>query len=190
MNLPTLPKRQVMPPRGPRGAGAPGAPEGPVLGCLPVVRGKGTRWEGHGAWALAQTPMCTAPLAPILPHSLSLITPAHTLPTGTATEVSVFGRNRGLGVRVGLDSACGVQAQSHTPPALRLALHWVPGTNLSRTSWAHGEGCHVQGLGRSLLLFSRSVVSSSLPPHGLQHARLPCPSLSTGVQPSLCPLKR
>ena len=29
-----------------------------------------------------------------------------------------------------------------------------------------------------LLLFSRSVVSDSLQPHGLQHARLPCPSLS------------
>ena len=29
-----------------------------------------------------------------------------------------------------------------------------------------------------LLLFSCSVMSSSLQPHGLQHARLPCPSLS------------
>ena len=32
-----------------------------------------------------------------------------------------------------------------------------------------------------LLLFSHLVVSSSLRPHGLQHARLPCPSLSPGV---------
>ena len=29
-----------------------------------------------------------------------------------------------------------------------------------------------------LLLFNRSVVSNSLQPHGLQHTRLPCPSLS------------
>ena len=29
-----------------------------------------------------------------------------------------------------------------------------------------------------LLLFSRSVVPDSLQPHGLQHTRLPCPSLS------------
>ena len=29
-----------------------------------------------------------------------------------------------------------------------------------------------------LLLFSCSVMSNSLRPHGLQHARLPCPSLS------------
>ena len=32
-----------------------------------------------------------------------------------------------------------------------------------------------------LLLFSRSVVSNCLWPHGLQHARLPCPSPSPGV---------
>ena len=32
-----------------------------------------------------------------------------------------------------------------------------------------------------LLLFSHSVISSSLQPHGLQHARLPCPSPSPGT---------
>ena len=34
-----------------------------------------------------------------------------------------------------------------------------------------------------LLFFSHSVVSDSLPPHGLQHARLPCPSPSPGAFP-------
>ena len=38
-----------------------------------------------------------------------------------------------------------------------------------------------------LLLFSRSVVSDSLRPHGQQHARLPCP-LSPGVCSNSCPL--
>ena len=32
-----------------------------------------------------------------------------------------------------------------------------------------------------LFLFSRSVVSNSLQPHGLQHTRLPCPSPTPGV---------
>ena len=32
-----------------------------------------------------------------------------------------------------------------------------------------------------LLLFCCSLMSNSLQPHGLQHARLPCPSLSPGV---------
>ena len=34
---------------------------------------------------------------------------------------------------------------------------------------------------RMLLLLSPSVMSDSLQPHGLQHARLPCPSLAPGV---------
>ena len=39
-----------------------------------------------------------------------------------------------------------------------------------------------------LLLFSHSVVSNSLWPHGLQHARLSCPSLSPRGCSSSCPL--
>ena len=42
----------------------------------------------------------------------------------------------------------------------------------------------------SPLLFSRSVMSNSLRPHGLQQARLPCPSLSPGVCSNSCPLSR
>ena len=41
-----------------------------------------------------------------------------------------------------------------------------------------------------LLLFSHSVVASSLRPHGLQHARLPCPSLSPWLCSNLCPLSQ
>ena len=33
----------------------------------------------------------------------------------------------------------------------------------------------------SLVQFSHSVRSASLPPHGLQHTRLPCPSLTPGT---------
>ena len=39
-----------------------------------------------------------------------------------------------------------------------------------------------------LLLFSCSGMSDSLWPHGLQHARLPCPSRSPGVCSNSCPL--
>ena len=38
--------------------------------------------------------------------------------------------------------------------------------------------------------FSRSVLSDSLQPHGLQHARPPCPSPTPGVYPNSCPLSR
>ena len=36
--------------------------------------------------------------------------------------------------------------------------------------------------------FSRSVMSNSLRPHGLQHARLPCPSPTPRVYSNSCPL--
>ena len=38
-----------------------------------------------------------------------------------------------------------------------------------------------------MLLFNRSVVSDSLGPHGQQHTRLPCPTLSPGVCSNSCP---
>ena len=38
--------------------------------------------------------------------------------------------------------------------------------------------------------FSHSVVSSSLRPHGLQHARPPCPSLTPRASSNSCPLSQ
>ena len=45
-------------------------------------------------------------------------------------------------------------------------------------------------LNHQWLLFSRSVVTDSLRPHGLQHARLTCPSPSPGACWNSCPLSR
>ena len=42
----------------------------------------------------------------------------------------------------------------------------------------------------SSLQFSRSVVSDSLRPHGLQHARRPCPSPTPGACSNSCPSSR
>ena len=42
----------------------------------------------------------------------------------------------------------------------------------------------------SSVQFSRSVVSDSLWPHELQHARPPCPSQTPGVYSNTCPLSR
>ena len=38
--------------------------------------------------------------------------------------------------------------------------------------------------------FSRSIMSSSLQPHELQHVRPPCPSPTPGVHPNPCPLSQ
>ena len=43
---------------------------------------------------------------------------------------------------------------------------------------------------RTFLLFSCSVMSDSLSPHGLQHARPPCPSPTPEVYSNSCPLSR
>ena len=45
-------------------------------------------------------------------------------------------------------------------------------------------------LRRLSLLFSHQVVSNSLWPHGVQHSRLPCPSLFPGVCSNSCPLSQ
>ena len=53
-----------------------------------------------------------------------------------------------------------------------------------------GSTSHGQQQLSKLLLFSHSVLSDSLQPHGLQHARLPYPSSSPGVCSNLCPLSQ
>ena len=55
-----------------------------------------------------------------------------------------------------------------------------------RIPWTEEPG----GLQSSPVQFSRSVVSDSLWPHGLQHARLPCPSLTPRAFSNSCSLSR
>ena len=43
---------------------------------------------------------------------------------------------------------------------------------------------------RLCFLFSRSVVSDALWPHGLRHTRLPCPSRTPGAYSNSCPLSQ
>ena len=66
-----------------------------------------------------------------------------------------------------------------------------------RKGWAGQEGAGrevdsawAKGLQFSSVQFSGSVVSDSLRPHGLQHARLPCPSPTPRAYSNSCPLSR
>ena len=65
--------------------------------------------------------------------------------------------------------------------------HPHPGIKSRFLCLLHG---HADSLPLAPLQFICSVLSSSLQPHGLQHARLPCPSLSPGVYSDSCPLCR
>ena len=63
------------------------------------------------------------------------------------------------------------------------------------TEFIHAFHMHLSCLGKScslftLLLFSCSVVSDSLQPHGPQHARPPCSSPSPGACSNSCPSSR
>ena len=56
---------------------------------------------------------------------------------------------------------------------------------------AFGNGTQVCTISiRFVLFFSHSVMSDSLPPCGLHHCRIPCPSLSPGVCSNSCPLSQ
>ena len=44
--------------------------------------------------------------------------------------------------------------------------------------------------GEDSVQFSRSLMSDSLRPHELQHARSPCPSPTPGVHPNPCPMSQ
>ena len=59
-----------------------------------------------------------------------------------------------------------------------LEYSWLP----ERTGWGEGSCPFSQ--------FSHSVVSDSLSPHGLQHARPPCPSPTPGIDSNSCPLSQ
>ena len=65
---------------------------------------------------------------------------------------------------------------------------YSPGVAKNQT-WLSAQA-HNRNMCYRLLLFSRSVMSNSLWPHGLQHARLPCPSSSPGACSNSCPLSQ
>ena len=62
---------------------------------------------------------------------------------------------------------------------------------LPRLLWSLNEVMYKKhNVCASFSQFSRSVVSDSLQPHGLQHARLPCPSPTPGVYSDPSPLSQ
>ena len=66
---------------------------------------------------------------------------------------------------------------------------WVPSWEAEggqASTWAKS----MQTRQLSSIQFSRSVMSNPLWPHGLQHARLPCPSPTPGAYSNSCPLNR
>ena len=70
----------------------------------------------------------------------------------------------------------------------RVAKSWIRLKWLSTHTLNIIFFCHISFY--SSVQFSPSVVSDSLQPHGLQHARPPCPSPTPGFYSNSCPLNR
>ena len=78
----------------------------------------------------------------------------------------------------------------------KVTLHPPPAPGHGRSPWTAASLCSGsrnthRGRGQSWgLRLSRSVMSDSLQPHALQHARPPCPSPTPRACSSSCPLSR
>ena len=68
----------------------------------------------------------------------------------------------------------------------RLIITFLPRSKHLLISWLQSPSAAIF----SSVQFSCSVVSYSLRPHELQHARPPCPAPTPGVHPNSCPLSR
>ena len=100
-------------------------------------------------------------------------------PPGSFVHGDFPGKNTGVGCHSLLQGIFPTQGSSPGLPHCRLILY-----HLSH----QGNPCvyvYIKN-GILLLLFSHSVRSDSLWPHGLQHARLPCPSPSPGACSDSC----
>ena len=97
--------------------------------------------------------------------------------------------------------ALGAQSRNHwtTRKSLVIFSYWNSRINLeyicyleythhiATNSLCTFDSCISSAFQFSSVHFSRSVMSDFLQPHGLQHARLPCPSLTPGADSNSCP---
>ena len=114
------------------------------------------------------------------------------LPANAGDEIFILGSGRSTGVDKGnpLQYFCLENLLSSEP--WQATVH---GDAKSQTEWLSMPTCIF--ISTSLILiffyylsaqFSHLVMSNSLLPHGLQHARPPCPSPTPGVYSNSCPL--
>ena len=81
------------------------------------------------------------------------------------------------------------------PVFLTMGYHGTTGLDIFREvnfQFLHtkGKGPFLRKLAQNIQFFQEGVSSGSWQSHGLQHARLPCPSLSPTVCSNSCPLSR
>ena len=85
----------------------------------------------------------------------------------------------------GASSSCSVYPACSN---IKLMLYQLTKETYSRVHLQENKAGQRRGSDNCSIHFSHSVVSDSLRSHGLQHARLPCPSPTPGVCSNSCPL--
>ena len=73
------------------------------------------------------------------------------------------------------------------PRSKRLLISWLQSPSAVILGAPQNKACHYFTTSDQISQISRSVVSDSLRPHELQHARPPCPSPTPGVHSDSCP---
>ena len=117
--------------------------------------------------------------AKLLQSCLTFCDPMDCSPPDSSVHGNSPGRNTGVGCHALLQGIFPTQGLNS---CLLHVLHWQAGS-LPLVLPRKPQGVQ---LFIALLLFSRSVVSDSFRPYGLQHTRPPSPSPSRGVCPSSC----
>ena len=83
-----------------------------------------------------------------------------------------------------------VSCSSYTDSFILLSFSSKEIRQISSNKLEYRNAAAIDTYTRKNTQFSCSVVSNSLQPHGLQHARPPCPSPAPRVYPTSCPLSR
>ena len=79
----------------------------------------------------------------------------------------------------------------HVPPSIHTSIYFSISGQIEHTAWVSSTlHMKIPSVQISSVQFSRSVVSNSLQPHGLQHPRPPCLSPTPGGCSNSCPLSR
>ena len=122
------------------------------------------------------------------------IQPSHPLssPSAPAFNLSVFSNESALPIRWPeyWNFSFSISPSNEYSVLISFRIDWfdllaVQGTLKSLLQYHNSKASKARGA-----VLSRSVMSDSLRPHGRQHARLPCPSLSPGVCSNSCPLSQ
>ena len=133
----------------------------------------------------------------VMPYNLLILCHPLLLPPSIFPSIRVFSNESVLHIRWLKDwsFSFSISPSNKYSGLISFRIDWldlltVQGTLKSLLQHHSSKASILQHSAFSSVQFSRSVVSNSLWPHELQHARPPCPSPTPGAYPNSCSLSR